>query len=124
MKPTKFAMVGAGWRAEFYLRIARALPERFRVEGVVVRNPTKAQALQDRWGVAAYPDVESLLEGTAPGFVVTCVSWEANPPLVRELVARHVPILSETPPAPDLERSREALQSWCNSTLTADAFPI
>ena len=107
MKLTHFAMIGAGWRAEFYLRIAQALPERFAIDGGVVRDPVKAQALYERWGIAAYPTVEALLKETQPRFVVTCVSWEANPPLIHELAARHVPVLSETPPAPDVERLRE-----------------
>jgi predicted dehydrogenase len=38
--------------------------------------------------------------------VVTSVGWPANPPLLQELAAQGVPILSETPPAPDLEGLR------------------
>jgi len=33
MSAIKFGIVGAGWRCEFYLRIARALPARFEVMG-------------------------------------------------------------------------------------------
>ena len=54
------------------------------------------------------------------------IELETLGPLV-ELAAGQEVSLAETWeifPAPDLERSREALQSWCNSTLTADAFPI
>ena len=54
--------------------------------------------------MSTYPTVEALLKETSPQFVVTCVSWEANPPLIRELAARGVAVLSETPPAPDVER--------------------
>ena len=39
MKTIHYALVGGGWRAEFYLRIARELPERFVIDGLVVRNP-------------------------------------------------------------------------------------
>ena len=34
MTPTPFAIAGGGWRAAFFLRIAAAMPERFRVTGV------------------------------------------------------------------------------------------
>lgn len=107
MKPIAFAIVGAGWRAAFYLRIARALPERFCVAGMVVRNPDKAAAVEAAWGVPTYRDVEALLAACRPQFVVTSVSWDANPPLLAELADRGMPVLSETPPARDVDGLRE-----------------
>lgn len=105
-KPCHFALVGGGWRAEFYLRVAQALPKRFAIDGMVVRSPEKGSAIEKAWGVATYRNVEELLAATTPQFVVTCVPWEANPPLVETLVEQNTPVLSETPPAPDLERMR------------------
>jgi len=102
----EFGIVGAGWRTEFYLRIARALPERFRITGVVVRNPEKRRPFEHAWGVRVCPDSDELLK-TSPSFVVTSVSWASNPVLLKELSQRGMPMLSETPPAPDLEQLRE-----------------
>jgi len=104
----EFGIVGAGWRTEFYLRIARALPARFRITGVVVRNPEKRRPLEQAWGVRVCADSEELLK-TSPSFVVTSVSWASNPVLLKELSQRGIPILSETPPAPDLEQLREVI---------------
>ena len=105
MSAVEFGIVGAGWRTEFYLRIARALPDRFRITGVVVRKPEKRAPFEHTWGVRACANTAELLQ-TAPSFVVTSVSWPANPPLLQELAARDVPVLSETPPAPALEGLR------------------
>ncbi len=105
MSSIEFGIVGAGWRSEFYLRIARALPSRFRVSGVVVRNPERRKAFEQTWGVRACANTAELLQ-TSPSFVVTSVGWPANPPLLQELAAQGVPVLSETPPAPDLEGLR------------------
>lgn len=110
MTTVRFALIGGGWRAEFYLRICRALPERFALDGMVVRNPAKAQAIAATWGVRTYPTVEALLKATRPPFVVTCVSWEANPGLIEELVGHGLPVLSETPPAPDVDRMSRLCQ--------------
>ncbi len=100
---TPFGIVGGGWRAEFYLRVAHSLPERFAVAGVVVRDPAKAQAFAERWGCPTFGTPEDLLRAGRPAFVVTSVPWAANAGLIRDLVAAGVPVLSETPPAPHLD---------------------
>jgi hypothetical protein len=104
MSTVRFGIVGGGWRAEFYLRIARALPERFVIEGMVVRDADKGRAIEEAWGVSTYRTVSDLLRAVTPQFVVSCVPWEANPTIVEELVAGDMPVLSETPPAPDVQR--------------------
>ncbi|MFD8418773.1 hypothetical protein ACFV2J_05360, partial [Streptomyces sp. NPDC059668] len=35
--PIRFGIVGSGWRADFFARLARLLPERLEVAGVVWR---------------------------------------------------------------------------------------
>ena len=107
MKPTHFALVGGGWRAAFYLRVAQALPDDFAIDGLVVRNWSKGLELESRWGVKAYGSVEELLAEKSPEFVVTSVAWDANPPLIRQLAHAGMPVLSETPPARDLAGLRE-----------------
>jgi len=102
MEQTHIAMVGVGWRAEFFLRVAAALPDRFIVDGAVVRNAEKGAIVQARWGIPTFRDLDALLSHCSPTYVITCVPWAANPALVVELVERGLPVLSETPPAPDL----------------------
>jgi hypothetical protein len=98
-----FGIVGSGWRAEFYLRIAAACPDRFDVVGVVARRKERGAELERAFGVRTFRSLDAMLEATSPTFVVTSVSWPANPVFVRDLVAKGVPVLSETPPAPDLD---------------------
>lgn len=45
MKKVVFGIVGGGWRTEFYLKIAMALPERFEICGLVVRDVDKGKVL-------------------------------------------------------------------------------
>ena len=99
-----FAIVGGGWRAAFYLRIVHALPNLFSLDGLVVRDSAKGHSLEQTWGVPTFRSVQELLAISKPEFVVTCVAWEPNPALVEQLTRYDLPILSETPPAPDLER--------------------
>jgi len=106
MNAIEFGIIGAGWRTEFFLRIARALPDRFRVTGVVVRNSGRREPFARAWGVRACADSDELMK-TSPSFVATSVSWASNPALLQELSERGTPVLSETPPAPDVQQLRE-----------------
>lgn len=103
MEPIKFGIIGGGWRTTFFLQIARQLPELFQVGGLLVRNPEKRQELKARWGISAYHTLDGLLSVPNLQFVVVCVSWPATPEFLKELAARNIPALAETPPAPDLE---------------------
>ncbi|HEY7937675.1 MAG TPA: hypothetical protein VID26_11170 [Candidatus Limnocylindrales bacterium] len=94
MEPVPFALVGSGWRAAFFERVAAVLPERFRITGrYSVRVPGTAGSL------------ERLVAG-APAFVVLAVPREATPALLFELTERRVAILAETPPAVDIDGLR------------------
>jgi predicted dehydrogenase len=91
---TSFAVVGAGWRAAAYWRLAAHLADLSCV-GAVVRSPR-------RLPVPTFGSLAECLAVATPDFVVTAVPWAANPAVVEQAVDRGVPVLSETPPAPDL----------------------
>lgn len=99
--PVPFAIAGAGWRCAFYLRVAGELPGRFRVTGVMTRDPGRIAALAEDWTVAARSTFDELLADD-PAFVVVSVPRAITPALIRELAVRGVPALAETPPADDL----------------------
>jgi predicted dehydrogenase len=105
--PVRFGIVGHGWRADFYLRLARLLPTRFECVGVVVRRPEVAARLGRQWGVATFAGMGELLADAAPEVVVTSVPREANPGVVQSLVEHGTVVLAETPPAGDVEGLRE-----------------
>lgn len=98
----EFGIVGAGWRAEFYMRITQALPKRFGVVGVVETEEAKRAPFGAKWGVPVYAGIDELLKETSPSFVVAAVGWPSTPVVLQELSEAGMPALSETPPAPDL----------------------
>ncbi|NQX28911.1 Gfo/Idh/MocA family oxidoreductase [Microbacteriaceae bacterium VKM Ac-2854] len=97
-------MVGSGWRSRVYLDLASARPDLFAVTGVLARSPERAGLARER-GVPIVTTLDELLAGR-PEFVVLSVPWPVTPELTRELVARGVFVLAETPPAPDLDGLR------------------
>lgn len=102
---TRYAIVGNGWRASVFLRMAYLMPERFQVTGVVTRRAEAGVQLETDWGVPTYRTIDDALTA-APDFVVLSVPWAVTPELIRQLVAAGVPTLAETPPAPGLAGMR------------------
>jgi predicted dehydrogenase len=106
MTVTRFAVVGSGWRGRFFLRLAAALPDRLRATGVVTRGADAGSRVREEWGVPDFRSAADLLAHDRPDYVVVAVPWPATPVATRELVALGVPVLAETPPAPDLDGLR------------------
>ena len=101
--PISFGVIGSGWRAEFFLRIARDLPEQFHLAGVIARNPDKRAELGRRWAAPTFSTLDELLAERRPDFVVTSVSASANLEWMEVLSERGMPVLSETPIGRDLK---------------------
>ena len=97
---TTFGVIGTGWRSAFFCRLARMAPDRLRVTGVVSRSRTEFE------GVPVFGTLDELLTVERPEFVIASVPWAVMPDATRELVARGLHTLAETPPAPDLDGLR------------------
>lgn len=67
---TTFATIGSGRRTRFFLPLARAMPERLRVSGVVTRDPGRADALTTDRGVPAF-----VLRYERPDYIAVAVPW-------------------------------------------------
>lgn len=113
---TTFALYGTGWRADFYLRIARALPDRFSVCGIITRSPEKAGQYQRDYGIPCYDSIDALLAAVRPDFVVVSVNKSVCADVALTLARHGLPVLMETPAAHDLPTLNQLL-----SDLPADA---
>jgi predicted dehydrogenase len=102
---TTFAVVGAGWRAEMFWRLSAGLDD-VDCLGAVVRTPRELPV----------PTFASLDE-VRPDFVVTAVPWDSNPAVIEDAVRRGLPVLAETPPAPDAAGLRALWASAGDSGL-------
>ncbi len=99
----EFGIIGGGWRADFFLRIANMLPERFNITGIMVRNPEREAAIESAWAVKSYHTLDDFLKKSAHSFVVVAVPSDAAVKIVIELVSRNIPVLIETPPSRDID---------------------
>ena len=111
MNKVRFAIVGYGWRAATWIRIARLCPDFFEVTACVVRSRERADevmAAQAALGqpVLATDNLEEAL-ATNPDFVLLCISKPAAPEWMIRLTEKKIPVLAETPPATSPEKMAE-----------------
>ena len=92
----RFGVVGAGWRSEFYIRIAQALPDIFDFAGIYIRNAEPAQKFSQKYKVKICNSLDELLV-LKPDFVVSCVNKDSMCDEVKLLCEKGVAVLSETP---------------------------
>ena len=95
---TTFALIGSGWRARMFLDLARDLGT-VKCSGVVVRTPRSLEA-------PSFTSLDACLREVRPDFVLTATPWSVTPGFIGQAVDRGVPVLAETPPAPDLDGLR------------------
>jgi predicted dehydrogenase len=104
-RPARYLVVGTGWRAQCFLRLASKLAD-VELVGVVVRRSVVAEETKARWQVPAYLSLTEALSELRPDFVVISVPWAVAPGLITTAAEEGFPVLVETPPAPDIDGLR------------------
>ena len=122
---TRFGLYGSGWRAEFFIRVARSLPHLFSIAGMITRDPEKA-ARFIRLGLHVYPAAEELLATGHIDFMVVSVNASVSVDISLDLLRQGVPVLLETPVAPsipDLARFKQSLPAGAKLQI-AEQYPL
>jgi predicted dehydrogenase len=113
-----FAMIGSGFRGQALLEVARQL-DTLRCVGAVVRTPRRLE-------VPTFPSLGACLREAPVDVVLTATPKPLTPQFIVEAVERGLPVLAETPPAPDVDGLR-ALWSAVGSSglvLVAEQYPL
>ena len=92
----RYGIIGAGWRSEFYLRIAALIPEVFSVSGIFIRNPEKRKEFLQKYNFPIFDNLNDLLK-TDFDFTVSCVSKDSINGTAQMLADKGAPVLTETP---------------------------
>lgn len=124
MQKCKYAIVGTGWRAEFFMRAAQYVPEQFELTGVYTRSEEKAKELHERLDVKMTTDMDELL-AAKPDFVVLCVNRKVTMGYFEMFMKLNVPVLCETPPAEsqeDLYKLWEMAQQYDAKIQVAEQY--
>ncbi|MBR4910604.1 MAG: Gfo/Idh/MocA family oxidoreductase, partial [Clostridia bacterium] len=91
-----FGLIGAGWRSEFYLRIAALMPQIFSVSGIFIRNPEKHKEFSEKYDAPIFDNLNDLLN-TDFDFIVSCVSKDSINETAQMLANKDIAVLTETP---------------------------
>ncbi len=91
---TEFVLCGAGWRAGFYLRVAAAFPDLFRIASVYTRRMSAAAALREQ-GISAFTSLDEALSA-GHSAVIVASGREGFLPLMRSLAEKGENIITET----------------------------
>ena len=102
MAKYRFAIVGSGWRAQYYIRIAKALPKEFELCDVLCRSEEKAILVCKEFGIKATTS-ETELERDKPDFVVVAVSKASGAEVAMKWMDKGFTVLLETPAGLNLE---------------------
>lgn len=103
---TKFILIGYGWRAKFFHRIAKEIPSLFEISAIVVRTEESVEKLKKEEDIFCTTDLDDAL-ATAPDFAVVCVPRTVMTDYLENLMQRGVPALCETPPSQNTEELKK-----------------
>lgn len=102
MEKIRFGIVGSGWRAMFYVRIARTRPDIFELAFLLCRTEEKARRLRLENDIPATAD-ETECEGRHVDFVVVAVSKGENFAVTEKWLKKGAAVLAETPAGTGME---------------------
>ncbi|MFB6465529.1 Gfo/Idh/MocA family protein [Cytobacillus sp. Hz8] len=106
MKKIRFGVIGSGWRAEFYIRIAKVVSDKFELTEVLIRDKEKGEKFAERFGVKVVNSLDELMKGN-PDYVVLSIKRGTVTDYLIDLFKKGIPVLCETPPGESIESLEE-----------------
>lgn len=120
MSKIRYVIVGSGWRSEVYVRIAKAMPERFEVLAMLCRTEDKAKLMNEKLGVYTTTSEEEC-RSLKPDFVVVAVDKPSVFKVSRHWLDKGWPVLCETPAGLKIEDLEDMWQLHCYGTRVQTA---
>ncbi len=125
MSKIRYIVIGSGWRAMFYARIAAALPEDFELCALYCRSREKADKVFKETGAHTTTSIEECI-ACKPDFAVIAVSKGDIFKVAEEWLDRGIPVLCETPLGSSVDEIRHIWQLHKDGALiqTAEQYHL
>jgi predicted dehydrogenase len=118
-------VIGGGWRTESFLRVADALPDRFRISRVFARSERSAKRVASVSDVAIENDLQTFLSAGGLDFVVIAIPRESVADVLTQVAPTGLPVLLETPPARDADELAEIWSRFGSAPIeVAEQYPF
>jgi len=111
----RIAIVGTGWRSEFYVRIAKACPEMFELCGIWYHSE-KGRASAVKAGVPLFDSMDDIAK-LKPDYAVVSLPGSAMIDALVFLSERGIPCLAETFTLPDVQSMSDAYAKLKNAAV-------
>lgn len=105
----RFIIVGSGWRSLYYVRIAKALPDRFELSAMLCRTTEKAEKIAAEQSIYTTTSIEECIN-IQPDFVVVAVNKASIADVSKEWMNYGFTVLCETPATLDIDTLHELWQ--------------
>ncbi len=102
MDKIRYVIVGSGWRSLYYVRIAKALPDRFELCAMLCRSEEKAQKMAEEHKIYTTTSIDEC-RNFKPDFVVVVVNKADIAKVSMEWLNYGATVLCETPAALDTD---------------------
>lgn len=99
----RFAIVGSGYRSLFYVRIAKALPDKFELIGMLCRTQEKADLMASKHDIITTCDINEIID-KKPDFIVSAVNKAGMCDNCIKWLELGFPVISETPAALETDK--------------------
>lgn len=106
-----FIIVGSGWRSLYYVRVAKALPEIFKLDAMLCRTKEKADKMAEELGIHTTTSIQECVDYN-PDFAVVAVNKQSICEVAMEWMDRNVTVLSETPAALSVEQLKKLYEYY------------
>jgi len=105
-----FGLYGSGWRSEYFLRVAKFLPDLFKIDGVITRNLEKKAHFEKEFKVNVFTSFEDYSAVCEPDFIVESVNKAVSADITKKILLAGIPVLMETPAGKDMDTMIELFE--------------
>lgn len=111
MNKITYSIIGGGWRAEFYLRIAALVSDRFSAACICVRNKERAKRIAEKFDVTVVDTIDKLKKIPCD-FIVNCINKDDISKLSLSLATEGYGVLAETPACTSSEQAKNLIKNF------------